>query len=106
MRNAFIGLVSISALALPNLALAQEGAAAGAVTGAIAGGIVGGPVGAAVGAGVGGIAGGAAGEANRRPDGVVVERGATTGSVGCTTRTTRTENSFGESKTTTTERCD
>jgi hypothetical protein len=105
MRNALIGLLSISALAVPTLAVAQEGAAAGAVTGAIAGGVIGGPVGAAVGAGVGGIAGGAAGEASRRPDTVVVERGAT-GSVGCTTRTTRTENSFGESKTTTTERCD
>ena len=105
MRNALIGLVSLTALALPTLTLGQEGAATGAVTGAIAGGVVGGPVGAAVGAAAGGIAGGAA-DASSRPDRVVVERPAATGSVGCTTRTTRTENVYGESKTTTTERCD
>lgn len=105
MRNGMIGLVSLAILAIPVSSHAQEGAAAGAVTGAIAGGVIGGPVGAAVGAGVGGIAGGAAGEATRRPDTVVIDRSGT-GSIGCTTRTTRTENVYGESKTTTTERCD
>lgn len=105
MRSAIIGLVSLTALALPTLSHAQEGAAAGAVTGAIAGGVIGGPVGAAVGAGVGGIAGGAAGEASRQPDTVVIDRRGT-GSVGCATQTTRTENVYGESKTVTTERCD
>jgi hypothetical protein len=110
MRNAIIGLVSLSALALPGAALAEEGgAAAGAVTGAITGGIVGGPVGAAVGAGVGGLAGGAATGPSRRGDTVVVvpDRPVATGSVGgCATTTTRTENAYGESKTVTKESCD
>ncbi|MDB5559273.1 MAG: hypothetical protein JWQ36_2207, partial [Enterovirga sp.] len=50
MRNALIGILSLSALALPGSALAEGGAAAGAATGAITGAVVGGPVGAAVGA--------------------------------------------------------
>ncbi|MGA0595492.1 hypothetical protein [Enterovirga sp. CN4-39] len=105
MRNALIGFVSLSALAFPGAALAEGGAAAGAATGAITGAVVGGPIGAAVGAGVGGIAGAAADDANRRPDAVVIERRGT-GSVDCATRTTRTENAFGESKTVTTQSCD
>lgn len=107
MRNALIGLISVAALVLPGTVVAQEGAAAGAVTGAVVGGVVGGPIGAAVGAGVGGVAGGASDADRGRGGAVVVDRPAATGSVGgCTTRTTRTENSMGESKTTTTERCD
>ncbi|NNM73187.1 glycine zipper domain-containing protein [Enterovirga aerilata] len=102
MRNALIGLLSLSAIALPGAALAEGGAAAGAATGAITGAVVGGPIGAAVGAGVGGIAGAAADDANRRPDAVVIERRG----VDCATRTTRTENAFGESKTVTTQSCD
>ena len=104
MRNALIGLLSLSALALPGSALAEGGAAAGAATGAITGAVVGGPVGAAVGAGVGGIAGAAADDANRRPDTVVIDRGAS--AADCSTRTTRTENAYGESKTVTERSCD
>ena len=102
MRKTTIGLLAGLVL-MPTFALAQEGAAAGAITGAVAGGVIGGPVGAAVGAGVGGIAGGAAGEASRRPDTVYVERDR---GPGCATRTTRTENAYGESKTVKEETCD
>jgi hypothetical protein len=105
MRNAIVGFVSLAALALPGAALAESGAAAGAATGAVTGAIVGGPVGAAVGAGVGGIAGAAADDANRRPGGVIVEQRGT-GSANCATRTTRTENAYGESKTVTERSCD
>lgn len=106
MRKVAFGLAALSFLALPSLASAQEGAAAGAVTGAVTGGIVGGPVGAAVGAGVGGIAGAAAEDSARRgPDTVVVRPGEATGSVGCASRTVRTENNLGESRTVTTESC-
>lgn len=106
MRNAIIGLVSLSALAAPGFAVAQDagaGAAAGAATGAVTGAIVGGPVGAAVGAGVGGVAGAAASDANRRPDTVVIEGRRPSD---CATRTTRTENALGESRTVTEQRCD
>lgn len=108
MRGLLAGIVAFGTLTAPLAVLAEEGgAAAGAVTGAVAGGIVGGPIGAAVGAGVGGLAGGAA-TGPSRPDTVYVvpDRGATTGGVGCSTKTVRTENSYGESRTTTTERCD
>jgi hypothetical protein len=104
MRKALLGIAAVSLLALPGAALAEGGAAAGAATGAITGAVVGGPVGAAVGAGVGGIAGAAADDANRRPDAVVIERRGA--AVDCTTRTTRTENVYGESKTVTEKSCD
>ena len=52
----FVG-VTMAALAVPTLALAQASTAGGAVGGAIVGGAVGGPVGAAVGAGVGATVG-------------------------------------------------
>lgn len=109
MRKALMSVAVLSILALPTLAAAQEGAVAGAVTGAVTGGVVGGPVGAAVGAGVGGIAGAAAEDAAKRgPDNTVVVRPgpeASTGSVGCETRTVTRENSVGDTKTVTTERC-
>ncbi|MDB5558942.1 MAG: hypothetical protein JWQ36_1876, partial [Enterovirga sp.] len=54
--------------------------------------------------GVGGIAGAAADDANRRPDAVVIDRGSS--AADCATRTTRTENAYGESKTVTERRCD
>ena len=108
MRRTLIGLAALTMLALPTLASAQEGAAAGAVTGAVTGGLVGGPIGAAVGAGVGGLAGSAAEDSARRGprDTVVIrERPVATGSVGCDSTTVTKENSFGDRKTVTTERC-
>ena len=71
MRKALISisLIAFGAIAIPNMAGAQEataGAAVGAGEGAIVGGVVGGPVGAAVGAGVGGTVGASAGESAHR----------------------------------------
>ncbi len=107
MRNGLMGLVALSLLGVPSFSVAQEGAAAGAITGAVTGGIVGGPIGAAVGAGVGGLAGAAAEDsAKRGPDTVVVQPGReVVGGTGCASETVRTENSFGDSKTVTRERC-
>lgn len=66
MKNTFAIMGLVSVLALPGVALAQQGgAAAGAATGAVGGAIVGGPVGAAVGAVGGAIVGGIA-DADRR----------------------------------------
>jgi hypothetical protein len=66
MKNSLAILGLVSALALPGIAVAQQGgAAAGAATGAVGGAIVGGPVGAAVGAVGGAIVGGIA-DADRR----------------------------------------
>jgi phage tail tape-measure protein len=102
MRKTIIATLVVTAFALPGLAQADEGgAAAGAVSGAVAGGIVGGPVGAAVGAGVGGVAGGAASGPDRRER--VIERG---GPGDCSSKTVRTENAYGDSKTVRTESCD
>jgi hypothetical protein len=110
MRNALIGLMSLAAVTgTAGIASANEGGvAAGATTGAVAGAVVGGPVGAVVGAGVGAVAGGVASDAaNPPPRAVVVQPAPTvTGSVPCTSKTVRTENSLGESRTVTTESCD
>lgn len=110
MRSVLIGLMSLAVVtAAPSLAFADgDGAAAGAATGAVTGAVVGGPIGAAVGAGVGGIAGGVASDAaNPRPRAVIIEPGpATTGGTTCASRTVRTENAYGNSKTVTSERCD
>jgi hypothetical protein len=79
MRSLKIAIASLGfALALPGLAAAQGGAAAGAATGAVGGAIVGGPVGAVVGGAAGAAVGGAS-DASRRPDTVIVEQPATTG---------------------------
>ncbi len=88
MRKLAIGLSASALFILPQLAIAQEGAAAGAAagaaTGAVTGAIVGGPVGAVIGAGVGGIAGGTAEQNARAQSGpavVAVPDPATTGSI-------------------------
>lgn len=65
MRKTLIAASLAAGLALPGIALAQQGAATGAAAGAVTGGVVGGPVGAAVGAAVGGAAGGASDQQNR-----------------------------------------
>jgi hypothetical protein len=108
MRNTLIGLMSLAAvIGTVGAASATEGgAAAGATTGAVAGAVVGGPVGAAVGAGVGAVAGGVASDSSNPPPRAVVVQPAPTGSVPCVSKTVRTENSLGESKTVTSERCD
>jgi uncharacterized protein YcfJ len=94
-------------IALPHFAMADgSGAVTGAGAGAVTGAIVGGPVGAAVGAGVGGVAGGAL-SGPEQPRTRVIEEPPVTGTVRpCSTETTRTENEYGDSRTTTTERCD
>jgi Glycine zipper len=84
MRKLAIGLSASALFILPQLAIAQEGAAAGVATGAVTGAIVGGPVGAVIGAGVGGIAGGAAeqnAKAQSAPTVVAVPDPVTTGSI-------------------------
>jgi hypothetical protein len=84
VRKLAIGISASALFIMPQLALAQEGAAAGVATGAVTGAIVGGPVGAVIGAGVGGIAGGVA-EQNAKtqsaPTAVAVPDPATTGSI-------------------------
>jgi hypothetical protein len=106
MRGSILALASAAALfALPTLAIASEqGAAAGATAGAVGGAVVGGPVGAAVGAGAGAVVGGATSGPNK-PDVVIEQRGATTGSVGCSSTTVRKENSMGDSKTVHKQEC-
>jgi uncharacterized protein YcfJ len=105
MRNTLLAAASAAALlALPTLALASDaGAAAGATAGAVGGAAVGGPVGAAVGAGVGAAAGGAASGPNRHT--VIEHRGATTGSIGCESKTVHKQNSMGDSKTVHKQEC-
>ena len=84
MRKLAIVISASALFIMPQLAFAQEGAAAGVATGAVTGVIVGGPVGAVIGAGVGGIAGGVA-EQNAKtqsvPTPVAVPDPATTGSI-------------------------
>ncbi len=60
-------------LAVPGLAVAQQGATTGAVTGALTGGLVGGPIGAVIG-GVAGAAIGDAAEAGAQPEAYHVQR--------------------------------
>ncbi|WP_406855211.1 hypothetical protein ABEG18_22120 [Alsobacter sp. KACC 23698] len=107
MRTIIIAAAALAAVFAAPAYADDSGAAAGVATGAIAGGVVGGPVGAAVGAGVGGVVGGAATGPNR--DKVIVEqRGPVeTGTVSnCASKTVQKQNSFGDTKTTTTQSCD
>jgi phage tail tape-measure protein len=94
-------LVAVS-LASPLAVAEQSGAAAGAATGAITGAVVGGPIGAAVGGVAGAVIGDQASGPNRRNETVVVQPAP---SSACETTTVRTENSYGDSKTVTRERC-
>lgn len=79
MRTLKIAAVTLAlALAVPGVAVAQEGLAAGAASGALVGGLAGGPVGAAIGGVVGAAIGGVA-ESNaslQEPAPVVVGYGA------------------------------
>ncbi|GGH31549.1 hypothetical protein GCM10007036_42840 [Alsobacter metallidurans] len=109
MRNFVLGLAAVTAVVLAQPAFADDsGAAAGVATGAIAGGVAGGPVGAAVGAGVGGVVGGAVTGPNKERV-IVEQRGPAveTGTISnCSSKTVQKENSFGDTKTTTTQSCD
>ena len=93
-------IAAFCALALPSIALADDGGAiTGAAGGAVAGAVVGGPVGAVVGGAAGAVVGGAATGPNRA---VVVEPRPV---VPCNTRTTETTDNTGYSSTTQTTNC-
>lgn len=101
MRKTLI-VAAFAASLLPFAAQASgDGAAAGAVTGAVGGALVGGPVGAVVGAGVGGVVGGV----TTGPEKGTVVVPETTGSVECTSRTTTTQNAYGDTTTTRSTNC-
>lgn len=78
MRKVLLAAVAATALALPQLAQAQDpaaGAATGAAVGAGVGAVVGGPPGAIIGGAVGGTVGAGAADAERqRREGVVIEQ--------------------------------
>jgi phage tail tape-measure protein len=99
MRVAALSCIA-ALIVCPSFALAETGgAAAGAAAGGAVGAVVGGPVGAAVGAGVGGAVGDSASGPDQKN--VVIEHRAvgTTGSVGCSSKTTQKTDEFGDTTT-------